>query len=199
MKKFRHTSTNSNKCSRKIIKLKLWSLDVFLRMFTLLLFLLERWKWKTNTSLWDYRAVGPAGCRTNGLSDYSYAPVFSRMKIYMLLDQLFSVKCVVDHCLSFCPFSLVIDYHQREEHLPAPSDVRQFNYNFPFGITATTDLSCETTSLELQPVVVSEIPDWPVWVSFCFCFVFCFSLVNFESLPFSCPLPQIDPQFPVPF
>ena len=144
-------------------------------------------------------SVELSGCRTSGLSDYSYAPVFSWMKIYMLLDQLFSVKCVVDHWLSFCPFSLVIDYHQREERLPAPSDVRQFNYNFPFGITATTDWSCETTSLELQPVVVSEIPDWPVWVSFCFCFVFCFLLVNFESLPFSCPLLQIDLQFPVPF
>jgi hypothetical protein len=39
------------------------------------LFLLERWKWKTNTSLSDYRAVRlsdcrPAGCQTNGLSDY---------------------------------------------------------------------------------------------------------------------------------
>ena len=27
----------------------------------------------------DYRNVGPAGCRTNGLSDYSYAHIFSRI------------------------------------------------------------------------------------------------------------------------
>jgi len=60
---------------RKLVKLKFSSLDVFQRVFTLLLFLLERWKWKTNTSLSDYRTVGPAACRTNGLSDYSYAPV----------------------------------------------------------------------------------------------------------------------------
>jgi hypothetical protein len=30
---------------------------------------------------------------------------------------------------------------------------------FPFGITATTNGSCETTNLELKPVVVSEIPN----------------------------------------
>jgi hypothetical protein len=41
-----------------------------------------------------------------------------------------------------------------EEHLSAPSDVRQFDFNSTFGITTTTDGSCETTSLELQPVVV---------------------------------------------
>ena len=39
-----------------------------------MLFLLEQWKWKTNTSLSDYRAVELSDCRTNGLSDYSYAP-----------------------------------------------------------------------------------------------------------------------------
>jgi hypothetical protein len=32
-------------------------------------------------------------------------------------------------------------------------------FNSPFDITATTDGSCETTNLELQPVVVSEIPN----------------------------------------
>jgi hypothetical protein len=47
-----------------------------------------------------------------------------------------------------------------EEHLPASySDVRQLDFNSPFDITATTDGSCETTNLELQPVVVSEIPN----------------------------------------
>ena len=83
---------------------------------------------------------------------------------------------------------MVIDYHQREEHLPAPSDVRQFDFNSPFGITVPTDGSCETTSLELQPVVVSEIPNAKEELEaylrltglcvrgskpFCFCFVFC--------------------------
>jgi hypothetical protein len=48
-------------------------LHIPVRMFPLFLILLERWKWKTNTSLSDYRAVGLSGCRTIGMSDYSYA------------------------------------------------------------------------------------------------------------------------------
>ena len=52
---------------------------------------------------------------------------------------------------------MVIDYRQREEHLAAPSDIRQVYFNSPIGISATTGGSCETTNLELQPVVVSEI------------------------------------------
>jgi len=55
------------------------SLDAFTRIITVLLFLLERWKWKTNTSLSNYRDVASncrtTGCRTNGLLDYSYAPI----------------------------------------------------------------------------------------------------------------------------
>jgi hypothetical protein len=43
--------------------------------------------------------------------------------------------------------------------LAAPSDDRQFDFNSPFGIIATTDGSCQTTNLELQPIVVSEIPN----------------------------------------
>ena len=39
--------------------------------------------------------------------------------------------CFVDHCLSLCPFSFGIDYHQCEEHLVAPSDDRQFDSNSP--------------------------------------------------------------------
>lgn len=33
------------------------------------------------------------------------------------------------------------------------SDVRQFDFNSPFGITATKDGSCGTTYLEMQHVV----------------------------------------------
>jgi hypothetical protein len=94
---------------------------------------------------------------------------------------------------------LVIDYHQSEEHLPAPSDVRQFDFNSPFGITATTDGSYGKTNLELQPVIVSEIPNDKeeleaylrltglpgVGVSkpflFLFCFIFCFLLCFFAG------------------
>jgi hypothetical protein len=110
---------------------------------------------------------------------------------------------------------LVIDYHQSEEHLPAPSDVRQFDFNSPFGITATTDGSYGKTNLELQPVIVSEIPNdkeeleaylrltglpgvrvsKPFFFCFVLFFVFCFAflLVSFEGLSFSCQLPQFTP------
>ena len=79
--------------------------------------------------------------------------------------------------------------------------------NSPFGITATTDGSYGKTNLELQPVVVSEIPNDKeeleaylrltglpgVRVSKPFCFCFVFLLVSFEGLPFSCQLPQFTP------
>ena len=91
--------------------------------------------------------------------------------------------------------------------------------NSPFGITATTDGSYGKTNLELQPVVVSEIPNDKeeleaylrltglpgVRVSkpICFCFVlffvfcFVFLLVSFEGLSFSCQLPQFTPPPPL--
>jgi hypothetical protein len=37
--------------------------------------------------------------------------------------------------------------------------ITQKTFNSPFGITATTDGSYGKTNLELQPVVVSEIPN----------------------------------------
>jgi hypothetical protein len=43
---------------------------VFPRIFMLLLFLLVRWKWKTNTSLSDYRTLGLSDCEISGLSVY---------------------------------------------------------------------------------------------------------------------------------
>ena len=66
----------------------------------------------------------------------------------------------------------------------------------PFGITATTNGSCETTNLELKPVVVSEIPNAKeelktyliltvcvsegaslfIFALFCFVFLFFFAL-----------------------
>jgi hypothetical protein len=69
----------------------------------------------------------------------------------------------------------------------------------PFGITATTNGSCETTNLEMKPVVVSEIPNAkeelktylrltglgvrgrkPFYFCFAlFCFVFCFFVLFF--------------------
>jgi hypothetical protein len=76
--------------------------------------------------------------------------------------------------------------------LPASySDVRQLDFNSPFDITATTDGSCETTNLELQPVVVSEIPNdkeeleaylrltgLQAFLFFVFCFLFCFCFLR---------------------
>ena len=86
--KYRHTSTNTviqvqipsykykfKQIFKKIGQTKALYLSyVFRRNFTLLLFLLERCKWKTNTSLSDYRTIGLSDCRTNGLSDYSLPP-----------------------------------------------------------------------------------------------------------------------------
>ena len=56
LKKF---STNSNKYSRtKALDISY----VFPPIFTLLVFLFERWKWKTSASLSDYRNIGLSGC-----------------------------------------------------------------------------------------------------------------------------------------
>jgi hypothetical protein len=40
-------------------------------------------KVKNNPSLSDYRTVGPASCRTKGLSEYSYAPDETHVKQYL--------------------------------------------------------------------------------------------------------------------
>jgi hypothetical protein len=42
-------------------------------------------KVKNNPSLSDYRTVGPAGCRTKWLSEYSYAPDETHVKQYLPL------------------------------------------------------------------------------------------------------------------
>ncbi|CAC5422994.1 unnamed protein product [Mytilus coruscus] len=53
------------------------------------------------------------------------------------------------------------DYRHREKAPSTASDIRLVDYNTSFGIavTTTTDGSRQTTSLELQPVVLPPIPD----------------------------------------
>jgi len=69
---------------KKICQTKALELSyVFPRIFTLLLFLLEWWKWKANTSLSDYGNVGLLDCRTNELLDYSYTPIKIELPLRM--------------------------------------------------------------------------------------------------------------------
>jgi len=99
-------------------------------------------------------------------------------------------------CVMFCGslfVLLIIDYHQREEHLSASSNVRRFDFNSSFGITATTDGSCETSlelpcrKFQMQRRNWKRIWDQPVYVSegarlFLF-FFFCLSVLK------ACPFP----------
>ncbi|CAC5405272.1 unnamed protein product [Mytilus coruscus] len=58
-------------------------------------------------------------------------------------------------------FFVTGDYRHREKAPSTASDIRLIDNNTSFGIavTTTTDGSCQTTSLELQPVVLPPIPE----------------------------------------